>query len=67
MEIKHGDIIELCIDALLVCIRGIYEGEEGDYYVLRVQSTYEDALVYVKKDYVIILKKIYPHTQAQLT
>jgi len=67
IDINHGEIVELCVDVLITCIRGIYEGEEEDYYILRVQSAYEDVVVYVKKDYVIVLKKVYPHGQAQLT
>jgi hypothetical protein len=67
VDIKHGEIVEICIDILSTCIRGIYEGEEEDYYILRVQSAYEDVVAYIKKDYVVILKKIYSHTRAQLT
>jgi hypothetical protein len=67
VRLNAGEIVELCVDVLSTCVRGTYEGEEEDYYILRVQSPYEDAVVYVKKDYVVILKKVYQHTQAQLT
>ena len=61
MELNKGDNVEICIDVIgtfaLYCIRGVYEGEENGYLILRYQAPNRQILTYMRKDRVVVVKK----------
>jgi len=56
LELNKGDDVEICIDVTgyygLYCIRGVYEGENDNFFILKNAS---DRTSYIKDGWVITI------------
>jgi len=58
MKINAGELVEICVDlGGITCFQGFFKGEIEGFYVLDVLISDLKIETYIRKDYVIVLKR----------
>jgi hypothetical protein len=55
MKINAGELVEICVE--FGCFQGFFKGEVEDFYVLDVLVSDLKIETYIRKDYVVVLKR----------
>jgi hypothetical protein len=66
MKLNVGELIEICVDiGHIACFQGVFAGEFDGFYILDVLISDMKIETFVRKDYVVLLKRKLEIQQAQ--